>query len=244
MQDTGLFRALVEEALAAGTVVRFRAEGTSMHPTIRDGDVITIAPVSSGDVVRGDVLLCRRDARMLAHRLVAVTTRGAERRFHFRGDAVAGCDAPVGADALVGKVISVCRYGRAAPFGGRGARLRHTARRLASRAAAHSPRHMNHSTLVAQRADDQRSFVTRQIAGETLVVPVAGHVMDLQSIFVLNPVASRIWELLAAPTTADRIAGTIAAEFAVSRPDAASDVVEFLETLGDRGLIHQLPEGA
>ena len=134
MRDTGLFHALVAEALAAGTVVRFRAEGTSMYPTIRDGEVITIAPVSSDEVVRGDVLLCRHDARMLAHRLVAVTTRGAERRFHFRGDAKAACDAPVGADAVVGKVISVCRNGRAAPLCGRRARLRHAARRLASRA--------------------------------------------------------------------------------------------------------------
>jgi coenzyme PQQ synthesis protein D (PqqD) len=102
---------------------------------------------------------------------------------------------------------------------------------------------MNQSTRVSQRADDRRSFVTRQIAGETLVVPVTGHVMDLQSIFVLNPVASRIWALLGAPTTADRIVDTIATEFAVSRPDATNDVLEFLETLGDRGLIQQLTEG-
>ena len=103
---------------------------------------------------------------------------------------------------------------------------------------------MNLSTRVAQRADDRRSFVTRQIAGETLVVPVTGHVMDLQSIFVLNPVASRIWELLAAPTTPEQLADAIATEFTVTRQDAAADVVEFLEALGDRGLIQQLPEGA
>ena len=109
---------------------------------------------------------------------------------------------------------------------------------------APSPRHMNLSTQVAQRADDRRSFVTRHIAGETLIVPVSGHVMDLQSIFVLNPVASRIWELLGAPTTADLIADTIAAEFAVSRQHAADDVVEFLEALGHRDLIQQPAEGA
>ena len=80
-------------------------------------------------------VLCRHDRRMLAHRLVAVTTCGAERRFHFRGDAVAGCDAPVGAAAVVGKVISVLRNGRAAPLPcGRRARLRHAARRFVSRA--------------------------------------------------------------------------------------------------------------
>jgi signal peptidase I len=134
MRDTGLFHALVEEALAAGTVVRFRAEGTSMYPTIRDGEVITIAPVPSDDVVHGDVLLCRHDVRLLAHRLVAVTTRGAERQFLCRGDAKAGCDTPVGAAAVVGRVISVYRNGRAAALCGRRARLRHAARRFASRA--------------------------------------------------------------------------------------------------------------
>jgi signal peptidase I len=134
MRDTGLFRVLVEEALAAGTVVRFSAEGTSMHPTIRDGEVITIAPVSADEIVRGDVVLCRHDQRLLAHRLVAITRRGVERHFHCRGDAKAGCDAPVGADAVVGRVISVFRNGRAAQLCGRYARLLHAARMSASRA--------------------------------------------------------------------------------------------------------------
>ena len=105
-----------------------------MYPTIRDGEVITIAPVASHEVVHGDVLLCRHDARMLAHRLVAVTARGGERRFHFRGDAKAECDAPVGADAVLGKVISVFRNGRTAPLCGGRVRLRLGARRVASRA--------------------------------------------------------------------------------------------------------------
>jgi coenzyme PQQ synthesis protein D (PqqD) len=103
---------------------------------------------------------------------------------------------------------------------------------------------MNLSARITQRADDRRSFVTRQIAGETLVVPVSGEVMELQSIFVLNPVASRIWDLLRAPTTAAVIADTIAAEFAVSPQHAAEDIVAFLGTLNERGLIQQEMEGA
>ena len=146
MRDSSLFGAVVAEALTTGTVVRFSAEGTSMYPTIRDGEVITIAPISTGEdaIVCGDVLLCRHDTRMLAHRLVGVTTRGAERRFHFRGDAKAACDAPVGADAVVGKVISVCRNGRVKPLCGRAARLRHAARRLASRAKTSMIRTFHH----------------------------------------------------------------------------------------------------
>ena len=84
MRDSHVFGAVIEQALTTGLVVRFSAEGTSMHPTIRHGDVITISPVSAHDVVRGDVLLCRHNKRMLAHRLVAVTSHGAERFFHLR----------------------------------------------------------------------------------------------------------------------------------------------------------------
>jgi Coenzyme PQQ synthesis protein D (PqqD) len=103
---------------------------------------------------------------------------------------------------------------------------------------------MDHVSLVVQHADDRRAFVTRQIAGETLLVPVTGHVMDLESIYVLNAVGSRIWELLGSPTTADRIAEIVASEFAVSPERAADDVVEFLDSLGARGLVQQLTEGA
>src|ERR1700676_693960 len=103
---------------------------------------------------------------------------------------------------------------------------------------------MDHVSLVVQHADDRRSFVTRQIAGETLLVPVTGHVMDLESIYMLNAAGSRICELLGCPTTADRIAEIVASEFAVSPQRAADDVVEFLDSLGSRGLIQQLTEGA
>jgi hypothetical protein len=99
---------------------------------------------------------------------------------------------------------------------------------------------MDHASLVVQHADERRSYVTRDIGGETLIVPVTGHVMDLESIFVLNPVGSRIWELLRTPTTADRIADAVAGEFTVSRQDAAADVGEFLDVLSARGLIQEL----
>jgi Coenzyme PQQ synthesis protein D (PqqD) len=100
---------------------------------------------------------------------------------------------------------------------------------------------MDHAGLIVQHADQRRSYVTRQIAGETLIVPVTGHVMDLEAIYVLNPVASRIWELLRSPTTRERIAETIAGEFEVSGQTAADDVAEFVESLRARGLIADAP---
>jgi coenzyme PQQ synthesis protein D (PqqD) len=103
---------------------------------------------------------------------------------------------------------------------------------------------MNASGQVVQYTDDTRSFVTRQIAGETLIMPVASRVADLESIYVLNEVGSRIWQLVGSPTTADRIAQVVAREFDVSAERAAEDVAEFLGALDARGLIRYVPESA
>ena len=123
------------DALANGTTVRFRAEGISMYPTIRDGETITVARVSAAEVVRGDVLLCRHDTRVLAHRVVGVTTCGGERFFELRGDAKGASDSSVGTGGIVGRVIGVHRNGRAIALSGRAARWQYRARAVASRAA-------------------------------------------------------------------------------------------------------------
>jgi plasmid stabilization system protein ParE len=79
--------------------------------------------------------------------------------------------------------------------------------------------------------------VTRAIAGETLIIPIARATADLESIFTLNAVGSRIWELLEGPVAMPRLVETIEREFDVSPGDAARDVAEFLESLRAAGLI-------
>jgi signal peptidase I len=138
MRDSNLLGEVLDDALTAGAVVRFRAEGTSMHPTIRDGDVITVAAISADEVVNGDVLLCRHDNRMLAHRVVGITAHGYGLSFDLRGDAKAACDAPIRADAVVGRVITTSRNGRVFVLCGRAARARHSTRMAASRAKAYA----------------------------------------------------------------------------------------------------------
>jgi signal peptidase I len=134
MRHSTVFGAVIEEALTTGTLVLFRAEGTSMYPTIRNGEAIMIAAVSAGEIIRGDVLLYRHGQRVLAHRVVGVSTRGTDRFFELRGDAKAACDPLVGASAVVGRVVGVQRNGRLVPLCGRAARLRHRARATASHA--------------------------------------------------------------------------------------------------------------
>jgi hypothetical protein len=128
------FDAVVLELLGGGSPVRFRASGDSMYPSIRDGERITVAPVAVDDLASGDVLLYRQGGRLLAHRLVVQSGSGAARMLHLRGDGKGGCDAPVQASAIVGRVTAVERSGRSIALCGSRARLRRAMRAAASRA--------------------------------------------------------------------------------------------------------------
>lgn len=96
-----------------GMPIRFRACGDSMYPAILNGDVITVVPVSTDEIVHGDILLYRDGDRVLAHRLIGISGYGTATRFRLRGDSNAWCDAPIAPAQIVGRVDTVERDGRA-----------------------------------------------------------------------------------------------------------------------------------
>lgn len=53
----------------------------------------------------------------------------------------------------------------------------------------------------------------------------------------LNPVAARIWGLLAEPCTLDQLVEQLTREFAVSEDDCRRAVADFLAGLDGRGLL-------
>jgi len=104
------FNDLSGELLSLGFGVRFRAPGTSMHPTIRHGDLITVEPVASSNLKRGDIILYRLRNDFIAHRLVNIEERnGCGLTFFLRGDASTTCDAPVKPTQVLGKVVCLER---------------------------------------------------------------------------------------------------------------------------------------
>lgn len=90
---------------------------------------------------------------------------------------------------------------------------------------------------VAKLSGGDVSFVTRHIAGETIIVPVCDRVADLDAIYTLNEVGSRIWDLIEGPTPVGRIARRISEEYDVSEDRAAEDVAELLTELEGAGLV-------
>ena len=99
------FGVLVHDLLESGLHVRFRASGRSMAPAVRDGDVMTVAPVDPAQVAVGEVILCDTWRGPLAHRVVAVDRRGDERRLVLRGDCSLEDDAPVDARQVRGRLV-------------------------------------------------------------------------------------------------------------------------------------------
>ena len=88
-----------------------------------------------------------------------------------------------------------------------------------------------------KRGEDGGTFVTRRIAGETIIVPVSGNVGDLESVYTLNEVGSFVWQLIDGQRSAQAIADAVGAEYEVGVDQAARDVDELLSTLEARGLV-------
>lgn len=91
-------------------------------------------------------------------------------------------------------------------------------------------------TMLYQRSNE---VVCREVGGESILVPIRNRVGDLESIFVLSPVAARIWSLLDRAVSSDHIIDVICTEFEVDRETAAADVNELLESLELASLVNK-----
>lgn len=85
-------------------------------------------------------------------------------------------------------------------------------------------------------------LVTRCIAGETIIVPVRSNVGDLNSIYTLNEAGTMIWELIDGKNSAVQIIEAISRDYEVGPEEASKDIVFFLESLEEAGLIAPLTE--
>jgi hypothetical protein len=94
---------------------------------------------------------------------------------------------------------------------------------------------------IAQAVGDN-GFVTRRVAGETIVIPVSSRVGDLDAIYALNDVGSRVWTLLEEPKSVEEIARVLSEEYDVAREQVMSDVVELLGELRANGLVRDVNE--
>ena len=111
---------LVGDLLSSRLTPQLVARGGSMSPWIRDGDVLTLAPLARDahacGLRRGDVVAFRHpvSGRLIVHRLVARSGDA----WIACGDRCAVPDGIVGIDDVLGTVRAIARRGHAVPLPG------------------------------------------------------------------------------------------------------------------------------
>jgi hypothetical protein len=80
-------------------------------------------------------------------------------------------------------------------------------------------------------------FVLREVAGETLLVPVGTATLSLNGMLVLNGCGRFLWNRLPAAASEEALVDALLEEYEVDRPTAEQDVREFLADLRKLGIL-------
>ena len=81
------------------------------------------------------------------------------------------------------------------------------------------------------------NIVFRKIVNECILVPVKQKADELDSIFTLNNVGSRIWDLIDGDKSITDIREILISEYEVTTEEAESDLKEFIEKLEQIGAV-------
>ena len=84
------------------------------------------------------------------------------------------------------------------------------------------------------------SIVSRKIADEFILVPIRRKAGDLDSIYTMNDVAGRIWELIDEKKRLEEIRDAIVEEFETTPEEAETDLLEFIEQLNKLGAVREV----
>lgn len=82
--------------------------------------------------------------------------------------------------------------------------------------------------------------VRREIAGETILVPIRGRTADMQSLFALNPTAAFIWERIDGTRSVGEILEETVAAFEVGREEAREHLLSFLAHAQTQDLVEEI----
>ena len=106
--DHKLVRDLGFSLLAEGTILKIKANGYSMYPSIKPGTTIFIEPLEDySDLLPGEIIAWKRESGFVVHRFMRSERRGNDVIYYTRGDSSKYEDKPVTRDQIAGKVIRI-----------------------------------------------------------------------------------------------------------------------------------------
>ena len=82
--------------------------------------------------------------------------------------------------------------------------------------------------------------VSREIAGETLVVPICAGIGDMEAVYSFNGLGGRLWCLLEESQAEDDLIAWVIHNYQVGRDVAVYDIQSFLADLKEVGLVKQV----
>lgn len=108
------FAELMGAVLEKNVPFRFTASGSSMAPFIRDGDILTVSPLSL-PLCRGDVVPFVNPAgnQLMVHRIVGISREG----YLIKGDNNSVPDGRIPVAVIIGRVVRVEHGGRSVRLG-------------------------------------------------------------------------------------------------------------------------------
>jgi hypothetical protein len=84
------------------------------------------------------------------------------------------------------------------------------------------------------------SIVSREIAGDIILVPIRRNVGDLESIFTLNETAAFAWKLIDGLMTVEEIRDQIVSVYDVTTEQAEKDILELISQLFNIGAVQRV----
>lgn len=83
----------------------------------------------------------------------------------------------------------------------------------------------------------KKELVKREIAGDTILVPVGKTVYDSKGLFILNGLGSFLWDRLEAAENEEALLQAVLEEYEVTEALASKDLHAFLDTLRELGIL-------
>jgi len=106
LNKLGVVRDLGFSLLEEGKILKIKASGYSMYPSIKPESIIFIEPLAyESSPVPGEIIAWKRESGFVVHRLVRIVRNDNEIRYFTRGDSCGYEDQPVRKDQIAGKVV-------------------------------------------------------------------------------------------------------------------------------------------
>ena len=83
----------------------------------------------------------------------------------------------------------------------------------------------------------KKDLLKRQIAGETILIPVGKTVYDAHGLFAMNELGSFLWDLLPGATEEEDLVKAVLEEYEVNEDVARQDIGEFLNKLREMDIL-------